>query len=152
MEVEDRTCSLPRPCLLRRRLLIPGIFSKKKRHRHRLSIQSVFPGLPNTLLIRKKPPILEKRSTVWFPSITFLNLNWSREMNPHHILKPSNRNPQLEMEFENLNKSVESSVTVQGKVQDSSQIYLPSHPQPQVWQGIQSNVRCSISRLLQKLD
>ncbi|KAK4837254.1 hypothetical protein QYF36_003984 [Acer negundo] len=36
----------------------------KKRHRHRLSIQSVFPGLPNTLFIRKKPPAIEieKRS------------------------------------------------------------------------------------------
>ncbi|KAI9194462.1 hypothetical protein LWI28_006244 [Acer negundo] len=26
----------------------------KKRHRHRLLIQSVFPGLPNTLFIRKR--------------------------------------------------------------------------------------------------
>ncbi|KAL0302630.1 UNVERIFIED_CONTAM: hypothetical protein Scaly_3026100 [Sesamum calycinum] len=32
-------------------------------------------------------------------------------MNPHHILVPSNRNPQLEMKFQNLNNSVESSVT-----------------------------------------
>ncbi|KAL4642435.1 hypothetical protein ACB092_02G017900 [Castanea dentata] len=39
-----------------------GILSIKKRHRHRLSIQSVFPGFPNTLLIRKKPPAIEKRS------------------------------------------------------------------------------------------
>lgn len=65
----------------------------KKRHRHRLSIQSVFPGLPNTLFIRKKPPAIEieKRSKVWVPSITLpLNLNRSREMNPHHILEPSN--------------------------------------------------------------
>ena len=83
-----------------------------KEHRHRLSIQSVFPGLPNTLLIRNQPPAIEKRSKVWVPSITLpLNLNWSREMNPHHILEPSNRNPQLEMEFQNLNNSVESSVT-----------------------------------------
>lgn len=114
MEVEDRTCSVPRPCLLRRRLQMMGILSIKKRHRHRLSIQSVFPGFPNTLLIRKKPPAIEKRSKVWVPSITLtLNLNWSREMNPHHIfiLEPSNRNPQLEMEFQNLNNSVESSVT-----------------------------------------
>lgn len=86
MEVEDRTCSVPRPCLLRRRLKMIGILSIKKRHRHRLSIQSVFPGLPNTLLIRNKPPAIEKRSKVWVPSITLpLNLNWSREMNPHHI-------------------------------------------------------------------
>ncbi|KAK9982758.1 hypothetical protein SO802_035298 [Lithocarpus litseifolius] len=41
-----------------------GILSIKKRHRHRLSIQSVFPGFPNTLLIRKKPPAIEKRSKV----------------------------------------------------------------------------------------
>ncbi|KAK6923596.1 hypothetical protein RJ641_011900 [Dillenia turbinata] len=89
-----------------------GILSIKKRHRHRLSIQSVFPGLSNTLLIRKKPPAIEKRSKVWVPSITLpLNLNWSREMNPHHIFEPSNRNPQLEMEFQNLNNLVESSVT-----------------------------------------
>ncbi|KAK8491936.1 hypothetical protein V6N11_014060 [Hibiscus sabdariffa] len=64
MEVEDRTCSVPRPCLLRRRLKMMGILSIKKRHRHRLSIQSVFPGLPNTLLIRNKPPAIEKRSKV----------------------------------------------------------------------------------------
>jgi hypothetical protein len=38
-----------------------GILSIKKRHRHRLSIQSAFPGLPNTLLIRKKPPAIEKK-------------------------------------------------------------------------------------------
>ena len=25
-----------------------------------------------------------------------LNLNWSREMNSHHILEPSSRNPQLD--------------------------------------------------------
>ena len=54
------------------------------------------------------PGPLEKRSKVWVPSITLpLNLNWSREMNPHHILEPSNRNPQLEMEFQNLNNSVD---------------------------------------------
>ncbi|KAH0672265.1 hypothetical protein KY284_011805 [Solanum tuberosum] len=47
-----------------------GILSRKKRHKHRLSIQSIFPGLPNTLLIRKKPPAIEKRSKVWVPSIT----------------------------------------------------------------------------------
>jgi len=69
------------------RLQMMGILSIKKRHRHRLSIQSVFPGLPNTLLIRNKPPAIEKRSKVWVPSITLpLNRNWSREMNPHHIL------------------------------------------------------------------
>ncbi|KAL5798361.1 hypothetical protein ACOSQ2_003181 [Xanthoceras sorbifolium] len=69
MEVEDRTCSVPRPCLLRRRLQMMGILSIKKRHRHRLSIQSVFPGLPNTLLIRNKPPAIEieKRSKVFEP-------------------------------------------------------------------------------------
>ena len=83
MEVEDRTCSVPRPCLLRRRLQMMGILSIKKRHRHRLSIQSVFPVLPNTLKIRNQPPAIEKRSSVWVPSITLpLNLNWSRE---HHI-------------------------------------------------------------------
>jgi hypothetical protein len=65
-----------------------GILSKKKRYRHRLSILDAccFPGLPNTLLIRKKPPAIGKRSKGKVPSITLpLNLNWSREMNPHHI-------------------------------------------------------------------
>lgn len=38
------------------------------------------------------------------------------------------------------------------QVQDSSQIDLPSHLRVRVRQGIQSNVRCSISRLLKKLD
>ncbi|KAJ0586832.1 hypothetical protein HanRHA438_Chr08g0357451 [Helianthus annuus] len=70
MEVEDRTCSVPRPYLLRRRLQMTGILSIKKRYKHRLSIQSVSPGLPKTLLIRKRPPAIEKRSKVWVPSIT----------------------------------------------------------------------------------
>ena len=108
-----------------------GILSIKKRHRHRLSIQSVFPGLPNTLFIRKKPPAIEieKRSKVWVPSITLpLNLNRSREMNPHHILEPSNRNPQLEMEFKNLNNSVESFVT--GSREGPPMIDRPFPPYP----------------------
>ncbi|KAI3674571.1 hypothetical protein L2E82_52134 [Cichorium intybus] len=42
-----------------------GILSRKKRYKHRLSIQSVFPGLPKTLLIRKRPPAIEKRSQVF---------------------------------------------------------------------------------------
>ncbi|WOG81047.1 hypothetical protein DCAR_0100192 [Daucus carota subsp. sativus] len=46
MEVEDRTCSVPRPCLLRRRLQMLGILSIKKRHKHCLSIQS--PGSPRS--------------------------------------------------------------------------------------------------------
>ncbi|PIN03589.1 hypothetical protein CDL12_23886 [Handroanthus impetiginosus] len=39
----------------------------KERHKHLLSIQFVFPGLPNTLLRRQKPPAIEKRSKskVW---------------------------------------------------------------------------------------
>lgn len=138
MEVEGRTCSVPRPCLLRRRLKMMGILSRKKRHKHRLSIQSIFPGLPNTLLIRKKPPAIEKRSKVWVPSITLplpvgraelhppSHLNWSREMNPHHIF--SNRKPQLEMEFQNLNNSVESSVT--GSREGQPMIDRPFPPYP----------------------
>ena len=112
---------------LRRRLQMMGILSINKRHRHRLSIQSVFPGLPNPLLIRNKPPAIEKRFQVWVPSSTLpLNLNWSREMNPHHILVPSNRNPQLEMKFQNLNNSVESSVT--GKREGPPMIDRPFPP------------------------
>ncbi|KAL0358327.1 UNVERIFIED_CONTAM: hypothetical protein Sangu_0682100 [Sesamum angustifolium] len=52
-----------------------GILSIKKRHKHRLSIQSVFPGLPNRLLIRKKPPAIEKRSKVWVPSLPYVRFS-----------------------------------------------------------------------------
>nr|GEW58107.1 hypothetical protein [Tanacetum cinerariifolium] len=47
------------------RLQMMGFLLIKKRYKHRLSIQSVFPGLPKTLLIRKKPPAIKKRSKVW---------------------------------------------------------------------------------------
>ncbi|CAK7328610.1 unnamed protein product [Dovyalis caffra] len=120
MEVEAMK-SGPRPCLLRRRLQMMGILSIKKRHRHRLSIQSVSPGLPNTLLIRKKPPTIEKRSKVWVPLITLSfepELVERDEPAPHFLtFEPK---PQLEMEFKNLNNSVESYVTVQGRRRCSS--------------------------------
>ncbi|WOG81046.1 hypothetical protein DCAR_0100191 [Daucus carota subsp. sativus] len=47
-------------------------------------------------------------------------------MNPHHILEPSNRNPQLEMEFKNLNNSVESSAT--GSREGPPMIDRPPYP------------------------
>ncbi|KAM7249965.1 hypothetical protein ACFE04_019744 [Oxalis oulophora] len=127
MEVEDRTCSVPRPCLLRRKLIRMGILSIKKRSQRGSRSNPIrIPRPPQHTEDTKETSLIEK------------------SMGPldHPSLEPE-LPLNLRLELINRARPVGGGLSgtgedgIKDQVQDSSKIDLPYHLRAR--QGIQSN-------------